>query len=324
MDAIDQEGVLKGDLPDSIAETVFSLSVNAISEPVEGPFGWMLIKVNDITPAVIKPLNEVKEQIKTTLASDLALDKLYETVDMIDSKTSEGQTLLEIGQSINIPVETATGLTPDGQLINGVTLSQPSGVLATLITEQPFLSTVTELNEGEISLSTELTGNRFFVAQASKIKEPTIPELSDIKDKVTEDYNNTRKQQELDKRSATMVQNLNDGQSLGDTTNTMTTIKGLTRVTNLDDSQINYAMLNTIFETDVKSAFTTTADGKTYVLFVESMTPAPPANEQETKENNTLISQTLSNDLLESYDSLLREKYKIIINQPTINQIYIP
>lgn len=324
LDIIDQKDVRKADLPQSMAETIFALDVNTISDPIESPFGWVLVKMNAITPAAIKPLNQVQEQIQATLASDLALDKLYETVDIIDGKTSEGQTLMEISQSLGVTVQTLQGLTPDGQIINGVTLTQPTGKLASLIADKTFLEGVTQLSEGEISLSTELSDNRFFVAQARDITEPNIPELSQIKDMVTTDYNNTRKQLLLDKRSATMVQAINNGKPLTQLAENVTVVKGLTRISDMDDSAITYGMLNTIFETQVPSAFTTTTEDKTYVVWVQSTTPAPQATDAETQENNALVSQALSNDLLESYDALLKQKYQIIINQPIINQIYIP
>ena len=50
----------KAQVPDpAIAEALFKLGANEISQPVAGSFGTVLLRVTEIKPEVVKPLTEV-------------------------------------------------------------------------------------------------------------------------------------------------------------------------------------------------------------------------------------------------------------------------
>ena len=59
----------KDKIPDpAVADAAFKLKSNEVSEVVQGAFGPVLVRVTDVTPEVVRPLDEVKDEIRKDLA----------------------------------------------------------------------------------------------------------------------------------------------------------------------------------------------------------------------------------------------------------------
>ena len=57
-----------------IADAAFSLAKDTVSDPVEGRFATVLLRVSDIQPAVNRTFADVKDQVKDKLATKKAAD----------------------------------------------------------------------------------------------------------------------------------------------------------------------------------------------------------------------------------------------------------
>ncbi|MGM0608323.1 MAG: peptidylprolyl isomerase [Candidatus Muiribacteriota bacterium] len=59
--------ISRGNMPEKFDEVAFSLEKGEISEPVNTPFGWHIIRVNDIQKEQVVPLEEARAEIYETL-----------------------------------------------------------------------------------------------------------------------------------------------------------------------------------------------------------------------------------------------------------------
>ena len=55
---------------------------------------------------------------------------------------------------------------------------------------------------------------------------------------------------------------------------------------------------------------------------VTSIQSAPKATNKQTTENNALIAETLSQDMLDTYDRILKAIHQVQINQAMIENVY--
>ena len=113
----------------AIADAAFALQEGAVSAPIKGTFGTVLIKVVKIETEQIKKFEEVAPEIKQTLATERARRELSARHDKIEDERGGGLRLAEIAPKLGLTALTIaavdrSGLDPDGKKVEGL----PSGV----------------------------------------------------------------------------------------------------------------------------------------------------------------------------------------------------
>jgi parvulin-like peptidyl-prolyl isomerase len=126
--------VKKGEMVQEFEDAAFSLKLNEISEPVKTTYGYHVIQVTGITEAKQSTLDEVKEEITTTLVNQ----KKSETWDqwLIDTKSELGVVYKE-GME---PTTTTTSATTETTSGSGDTTTT-SGASSTTAAESSTTTT---------------------------------------------------------------------------------------------------------------------------------------------------------------------------------------
>jgi peptidyl-prolyl cis-trans isomerase D len=118
---IDLGAVTRKSLIDpKIADAAFALKKDEISDPVEGRFATVLLRVTDIQPAVTRTLADVKDQVRDKLAATKAEAQLQTLLDQVEDQRLAGKSLKEIAdlmklEFIEIPATDRFNKTPEGK-----------------------------------------------------------------------------------------------------------------------------------------------------------------------------------------------------------------
>ena len=198
----------KAQVPDpAIADTVFKLGPNEISQPVAGSFGTVLLRVTEITPEVVKPLAEVAAQIRKDLAVAEATRILLDAHDSYEDARAGGATLAEAAAKLNLKVVTVEAvdrqaLRPDGTIINDL----PE--LPELL-KQAF---ETEVGIENPAINIGSTGYVFYEVQGvTPARDRTLDE---VHDKVVADWKSAEAEKRLDAKAAELAKQVKDGAAL--------------------------------------------------------------------------------------------------------------
>jgi peptidyl-prolyl cis-trans isomerase D len=104
----------------AIAQAAFSLPEGAVSDPIKGRFGTVLVKVGKIEPGEQVTFEQVAPQIKQTLAEQRARGAINDLRDKVEDERASGATLAETAKKLGLKAVTVdavdrAGRAPDGQ-----------------------------------------------------------------------------------------------------------------------------------------------------------------------------------------------------------------
>lgn len=79
----------------TIPAEAFTIPLNSVSQPVKGPFGWVILRAVSVTPGSLKTLDEVRGEIRERFVNERARDKLFELTTEFEDTHGAGATLEE-------------------------------------------------------------------------------------------------------------------------------------------------------------------------------------------------------------------------------------
>ncbi|QCP10104.1 SurA N-terminal domain-containing protein [Pseudoduganella umbonata] len=98
----------KGSLVPSVEQSIFALKQGEISNVVESEFGYHIITVTSLKPAVVKPLDDVKTEIAADLRKQKAGKKYSEVVETFTNTVYEqSDSLKPVADKLGLKIETA-------------------------------------------------------------------------------------------------------------------------------------------------------------------------------------------------------------------------
>ncbi len=303
----------KNQLADSkIAEAAFGLAKDTISEPIEGTFSTVILRVTEIEPKKTRTYEEVKEEIKDRLTKERAANEVLDLNDTIEDERAAGSTLEEISAKLNlkkarVQAVDRSGKDPEGKTVGDIPKSAR------------ILRTAFDSDVGVENDPIDLGNGGFAWVDVTEVMPEKLKPFDKVKSEAKENYIANSRSRALTEKARALVEKAKSGVELAELAKEIgsnrLTAGPIKRSGRIDDlSQAAIAQAFSLPQGGTGSA--QSSDDKSRVVFkVLSISSPAPLSDTERKNMASELSRQVSNELLSEYTTALRDEYGVTINE---------
>ncbi|WP_159104344.1 SurA N-terminal domain-containing protein [Sneathiella glossodoripedis] len=313
---IDLGLLTKTELLDEMQEPVFNAEEGAITAPVKTVLGWHIVEVAKIEAGRTRGLEEVRDQLKNTIALREAADILYEKSTQLEDEIAGGATISEAASAIGVKAQSIDWTNRNGQTADG----QPSSGLPPVPEIRGILFSTEPESELELH---EAANGTYFALSVTDVKPSALKELNEVREEALSAWQADWRHQENAKKAEELLGKLKAGDAIDSLGFEVKTSAEATRNANLPGFSSN--AVDALFELDKgASAFGETDTGTGYVVF--TLTDIIAADREQEKELLTQLKQDLTNginqDINQQYLSYLEKSIGVSVKENLIREYF--
>ena len=284
------------DVLKEIADVLFKLQINQQSEIIETAISKHIIILQNIKPELQLQLTEVQDDIKETITNIEVNSYLDELNSNIAEKIVEGRSLNEISNLYDLELLSQKNLTKNFSNFENDKKDFFKSIISNVFAaNKDFVNDIVKINP-----------DSFYIFNVKEIAPSEPIDLSEIKDNVLKDWQNTKRIEKIlneSKNNLNFFNELSDLHSL--------TIKDAE--INIDSQELPIKLISDIFEADKGAVVQLFEKNKVYIATITDI--VMPKSINEVKE------LSLQNDLKGSFGTELLKNKKITTNDKLIDAV---
>jgi peptidyl-prolyl cis-trans isomerase D len=302
-------------LDQAVADAAFALEQGAVSAPVAGRFGPVLVRVTQIQSEAVRPFEEVAAELRQEVARQRAQGQIEKIHDEIEDLRAGAKPLADIAKEkgltlIQVPAVEAGGLDKAG---NPVNLPEKDAVV-----KAAFASDIGVDNE---ALRTA-TGYVWY--DVTGIEAPREKNLDEVRDQVATQWREDQVAQRLSEKANELFGRLEKGEAIEvvaqDAGAPVENAADLARNTAKDD--LATEAVNRIFAVPVgKAGHAANGTDARAVFKVTSATVPPLITTTQAAQNaENQLRTGFGDDLISQYIAQVRQDLGVTINQQALRR----
>jgi peptidyl-prolyl cis-trans isomerase D len=280
-------------ITDEISKNAFRSNLNELPGPVDSPFGPSLIYVKEIINEKETLLEDVKDEVLSTIQKEMAQDKIYQLYSEIEDARASGKTFEEIALENNLPIQNLTSISVVGKKDDGSYIDTP---LRDIIIENVFGNEI----DLEIDPLEDEDGNIAFI-RVDNINSPKQIPYVEISDNIKMTISENQSIAKMEVKAQEIFNNLksdnNNLEYIADRNNIAIAKSGLLTRSSTNEIFSTQA-LNEIFKTEKGSSFISNVGiGSSKIIGIIKDTSLLDRSEERINSINIVNKQRLENDL---------------------------
>ncbi|MDO4724604.1 MAG: SurA N-terminal domain-containing protein [Comamonadaceae bacterium] len=294
---------------------VFGLDKGAISEVIATEYGFHIIELTDVKPAVIPSFEELRERLEKDVKNNLARNRYIERADQLRNLAHEQPDSLQpIVDELGLRIETAQGIAQRPDETSPAALQSPA-LLNALFNEQAKQAR-------ENTEVIDIGNNKMVTARVSKVHEAQVQPFEQVRDQVQRLY--------VERESAKLARQAGEAAlarwqaeaSSIDTEQDLTVSRQ--HLQGLSPSDVEHILAVPQAELPSLKGFEQ-ADGGYLLARIKEIAPLLDQAQPEDARNTMLegmrlqVAHSLSNAEVEAYYEVLKQAYDVQIRVPRPN-----
>jgi len=311
--------VTKNDLLPDLAEPAFALAPQSISEPIQSPLGWHVLRIGEVSPRVEPVFEEVEEELANDMAMRDAVDSLISIANEFDDEMASGATLEEAATNLNLSLVSIEAIDARRQDLDG-------NLIEDLPADPAFDQILSETEEGETSLLTETSDGGYFVLRVDSVVDPARRPFEDVKDRVAELWRGVQRNDRIRERAEALKADLDAGGTLAEVAAAnellLETSEPLRRSDPPPASVASPQLLSALFQVDEGEALIApSAEGQVIAKLLE-IQPADLSQASSalntTQEN---LGRSMQGEMLDQFIIALQQEYPVTVNNTVLQEL---
>ena len=201
--------ITPSDLDDRISDTVFSVKAGEVTDPVQGPFGWVMVRVLSVTEGKSVTFDEVKDEIKSKLLLEKAEGELFDIYNAIEDQLAGGATLAEVADETNVPLQTIASADRSG-------LDKEGNEIAAIAKHPSIVQEAFAVEIGDENYMQQAADGSYFVVEV-KDSEPTrLKEFEEVREDIKSQWIAAERKRKLQSLAENFAERGNNGEKFED------------------------------------------------------------------------------------------------------------
>ncbi len=165
--------VAQSELPADLAAPAFALKQDGVSAPLKSTFGFVLVHVTRIVPGSNKSFDDVKEDIRKSLATQLAAGKLVDIANAFADARSGGATIAQAAKKTGMKAGHVAAIDAGGKAPDGSPAAAPQ--------DPEFLAQMAHAEEGEDNDPFPSKAGHYYVVKVNGVTPPRLKSLDQVR-----------------------------------------------------------------------------------------------------------------------------------------------
>jgi peptidyl-prolyl cis-trans isomerase D len=317
---IDLGTVARKDLADpTIAEEAFKLEKDAVSEPIEGKLGGVvLIRVTEIEPGKIPSFEEAKEDLEKGILKDRASGAIFDMHDKVEDQLAAGSTLEEAAGKLKLDYQVIDQVDREGR--------KPDGSTVTLPAQKDLLNGIFATDAGIENDPIDARDEGVIWYEVLGVTPEQLKPFDQVRDQAETDWRADETRNQVAKLAQKFVSQLSSGsKTLEDVAKELDTEVLPTSALKRDDITVNVlppavSQAFALPKGGFGSAVSGVDEGR-IVFRVDEIVEPPAVDERAIKQLQSRIGLLLSEDTIAEYFSALESRYGVSVNQQALAKL---
>jgi len=306
----------------AMGDAAFAVKADGAITPVtDGLLGPVILRVSNIRPEVVKPLDEVKDAIRKQLALVLANDEIQNVYDRFEDARASGASLTEVAKQLQLKSVTIEAVDATGR--------DPKDVeIKTIPAADKLLAEAFKTETGVEALPLTLDAGGYVWFDVEGITPDRDRSLDEVKDRAVKDWISEQQELALVKKAEEVTKQIVEGAKMADVAAglkiAVETKGALQR--GMDDAVIGTSAITAAF--GGANGFVTSAAGadakSRIVLQVTDVKTDVPTDALDDKSSQIKqLADGAGEDILSQVVNELKLEYGVSMNRPLASQLMV-
>lgn len=190
----------------AVADAAFAAQQGGLSAPAQGPLGWYVMRVDQVSNRPGKTLAQVSSEIADQLRAEQRREAFVAATEAIDDGFADGRSLSDVADEYKLELTSTQPVTADGR-IYGTTETAPLELA-------PVFELAFDIDENDPQLAETVAGESLVLFEVSEITPSAPAPLAEIRDDVTTAWRRDEGMERAGAAASRILKRVEDGSTL--------------------------------------------------------------------------------------------------------------